>query len=143
MECACSCVCVLTVLAHVCVLTVGEPEHRKVGLIAITSTARARHIHKLSTQGMSFCAMRLLVYVCVCKNMCVCVMPASYTPTYHMLHVEADEVGIVIIVRDVHRHVVHIPGSSPFRNKLAAPPTGAHASCSLSLYLSLTLTYIL
>ena len=125
----------LTVLAHVCVLTVGEPEHRKVGLIAITSTARARHIHKLSTQGMSFCAMRLLV--------CVCVMPASYTPTYHMLHVEADEVGIVIIVRDVHRHVVHIPGSSPFRNKLAAPPTGAHASCSLSLYLSLTLTYIL
>ena len=40
---------------------------------------------------------------------------------YHMLHVEADEVGVVVVVGDVNRHVVHIPRFPPLPSKLAAP----------------------
>ena len=40
-----------------------------------------------------------------------------------MLHVEADEVGIVVVVGDINRHVVYIPRCPPLRSKLAAPTT--------------------
>jgi len=46
----------------------------------------------------------------------------------HVLHVEADEVWVVVVALDVNRHVVHIPGGPAFRSKLAAPPAVAHAS---------------